>query len=154
MMLNVLAIQKASRMNGNLRTRLQLEGGAGRRERFRKRERGRKGISTDVFNISGALRQLQRHAEQATRKFFVMTARVVENINLRMMLKRDFAHDRQSQSAAFDMAAEDTVKALEYMGTFRRRDARPGIFDFQNRLLPFVVCAYAYRHAALRRRVA
>src|SRR4030088_1067756 len=79
-------------------------------------------ISTDIVDEFGAWLGTQCHSKQAAGKSRILTARVIEDIDLRIVLLCDFAHYGQPQSAAFHMAAQNPIKTFENMRAFRLRN--------------------------------
>src|SRR6478672_6619378 len=86
--------------------------------------RDSKAMSADILDEVRTLFHFQRHAEQAAGQLRIVAARVVENVDRRAVLLGDFPHDRQAESAAFGLIAEDAVEPLEHMVALGMRNTR------------------------------
>src|SRR6185437_10427288 len=80
--------------------------------------KGVRSASAEVPEDGIAAFELERDAQQAARMFRFVAARIVEDVDFRAVLLRDFAHDGESEAAAFRGAAQDAVEAFEYMRAF------------------------------------
>src|SRR5512137_641599 len=90
-------------------------------------------------------------ADQRSRQRGVLAGRAGSDVDRTLVALHDLADDRQPESAAIDVGAEDPVETVEDAASLRLRNSGAGVLDVDERRV--ALAADAQRHAAALGRV-